>query len=290
MSIPRESTSSAAPRPAAADASRPATGASPGSPPESPRPAALLRHSLLLAGRSLAKTARNPGLLANGVMTPVIFLVLFVYLFGGAVAGSQAEYLQYVFPGILVTGAGLSGMMSSGMALNADVKKGVFDRFRSLPIGRTAPLLGSVMADVVRYAVAVAVLFAIGFLMGFRIQTDAAQALAAAALAILFGFCISWVTVFLGVLLRDEGTLMMFIFLAFVVLLFGTDLAAPLETLPGWLRAWAEVNPVTHAMGAARGLLSGYPLGDSVTWTLLWSGVVFAVFCPLSVLVYARER
>jgi oleandomycin transport system permease protein len=134
------------------------------------------------------------------------------------------------------------------------------------------------------------VLFAIGFLMGFRIQTDAAQALAAAALAILFGFCISWVTVFLGVLLRDEGTLMMFIFLAFVVLLFGTDLAAPLETLPGWLRAWAEVNPVTHAMGAARGLLSGYPLGDSVTWTLLWSGVVFAVFCPLSVLVYARER
>lgn len=258
-------------------------------PPTSPRPGALWRHSALLMRRSLAKTARNPGLLANGVMTPVIFLVLFVYLFGGAVAGSSGDYIQYVFPGIVVTGAGLSGMLSSGMALNIDMKKGVFDRFRSLPIGRTTPLLGSILADVVRYVIAVAVLFAIGFLMGFRVETNAVSALGAAALAIFFGFCISWVTVFLGVLVKDESTLMMFVFFAFIVLLFGTSLAAPIDTLPGWLQAWAHVNPVNHAMDAARGLLSDYPLGDSVAWTLIWSVIILVIFCPLAVVTYARR-
>ena len=215
---------------------------------------------------------------------------VFVYLFGGAVSGSSSDYIQYIFPGIMVTGAGLSGMMSSGMALNIDMKKGVFDRFRSLPIARTAPLLGSILADVVRYVIAVAVLFAIGFLMGFRVETDAGSAFAAAALAILFGFSISWVTVFLGVILKDESTLMMFVFFAFMMLLFGTNLAAPIDTLPGWLQAWANINPVTHAMDAARGLLTGYPLGDSVMMTLLWSAIIFVLFCPLAVWAYARKR
>lgn len=266
------------------------TRASAATQPAAQRWSGLVRHSFLLAGRSLTKTARNPGLLANGVMTPVIFLVLFVYLFGGAVSGSSGDYIQYIFPGIVVTGAGLSGMMSSGMALNIDMKKGVFDRFRSLPIARTAPLLGSILADVVRYVIAVAVLFAIGFLMGFRVGTSAGSAFAAGALAIVFGFSISWVTVFLGAIVRDESTLMMFVFFAFVLLLFGTNLAAPIDTLPGWLQAWANINPVTHAMDAARGLLTGSPLGDSVMMTLLWSAIIFIVFCPLAVRAYARKR
>lgn len=101
--------------------------------------------------------------------------------------------------------------------------------------------------------------------------------------------CISWVTVFLGVLFKDENTLMMFVFFAFIVLLFGTSLAAPIDTLPGWLQAWANVNPVNHAMDAARGLLSDYPLGNSVTWTLIWSAIIFVVFCPLAVITYARK-
>ncbi|MES9536605.1 ABC transporter permease [Actinomadura sp. NPDC000600] len=183
----------------------------------------------MLAGRSLAKSARNPGAAVNGVITPAIFMLLFVYLFGGAVAGSTGEYLDYLFPGILVLGAGLSGMLASGLTLNIDIKKGVFDRFRSLPIARSAPLLGSVLADVVRCAVAIALLFAIGFLMGFRVHTGTASAPAAVALG--FGFCLNWITVFLGVLVKDEGAVLAFGFVAFIPLMLGTSSATTLIVL-----------------------------------------------------------
>lgn len=254
------------------------------------RPGRLLRHSLVLARRSLAKSARDPGAMVNGVVTPALFLVLFLYLFGGAVAGSTAEYLQYLFPGILVMGAAVAGMLSSGVSINIDMKKGVFDRFRSLPISRAAPLLGSILADLVRYVIAVTLLFAIGSLLGFRVQTGVASTLAAAALAVGFGFCLSWVTVFLGVLFKDESAVLAFGFIAFLPLQLGTSLAAPTATLPGWLRAWADVNPVTHAMDASRALLSGTPPGDSITQTLVWSAILLAVFCPLAVRAYGRER
>ena len=248
----------------------------------------LARHSSVLARRSLAKTARNPGAVLNSVVTPAMFLVLFVYLFGGSVAGSTTEYLHYLFPGILVMGAGLAGMLSTGANINLDLKNGVTDRFRSLPISRLAPLLGSVLADVVRYVAAVVVLFALGLLLGFR--AGVVDALAAAALAILFGFCLSWVMVYLGVLVRDAQAVLAIGFIAFLPLQLGTSLAAPTDTLPGWLRAWAEVNPVTHVMDACRALLTGTPVGDSITNTLIWCAVLFGVFCPLAVHAYRRQE
>lgn len=254
------------------------------------RPASLLRHSLILARRSLAKSARNPGALVNGVVTPAIFLLLFVYLFGGSVAGSTNDYLLYLFPGIVVMGAGLSGMLSSGLSINIDMKKGVFDRFRSLPIGRSAPLLGSIMADMVRYIIAIALLFGIGYLMGFRIQTDSASALAAVALVLAFGFCLSWVTVFLGVIVKDEGAVMAFAFIVFIPLMLGSSLAAPIETLPEWLQAWANINPVTHAMDASRALLAGAPAGNSIIQTIVWAGAILIAFCPLAIISYSRKR
>ncbi|MFE9244498.1 ABC transporter permease [Nocardiopsis sp. NPDC006938] len=255
-----------------------------------PRPAPLLRHGLVLARRSLAKSLRDPGSLVNGVVTPSMFLVLFVYLFGGSVSGSTGAYLQYLFPGVLVMGAGVAGMLSSGLTINIDAKKGVYDRFRSLPISRFAPLLGSVLADLVRYAITVLVLLAIGHLMGFRVETGPGQALAACALAVGFGFALSWVMVFVGVLLREEGAVMALTFVAIIPLLLGTSMAAPVETLPGWLRAWAGANPVTHAMDAARALLTGAPAGDSVALALVWSAALVAVFAPLSVWAFGRER
>jgi len=247
-----------------------------------------LRHSAVLARRSLAKTGRNPGAVLNSVVTPAMFLVLFVYLFGGSVAGSTSEYLQYLFPGILVMGAGLAGMLSTGANINLDLKNGVTDRFRSLPISRLAPLLGSVLADVVRYVAAVTVLFGLGLLLGFR--AGLVSALAAAALAILFGFCLSWVMVYLGVLVRDAQAVLAIGFIAFLPLQLGTSLAAPTATLPGWLRAWAEINPVTQAMDACRALLTGTPVGDTVTHTLIWCAVLFGVFCPLAVHAYRRQE
>lgn len=253
------------------------------------KPPRWLRHSLVLARRSLTKTVRSPGPVINGVVTPALFLVLFLYLFGGSVAGSTADYLQYLFPGILVLGAALTGMVSTGTTINLDLKNGVTDRFRSLPISRLAPLLGSVLADLVRYLLAVGILAGIGLLLGFRIRGSASTAIAAAGLIVLFGFCLSWVTVFIGVLVKDANAVMAFSFITFLPLQLGTSLAAPTDTLPGWLRAWAEVNPVTHAIDASRALLTNAPAGNSITATLVWSAALFAIFCPLAVRAYGRQ-
>lgn len=254
------------------------------------RPFAVLRHSAVLARRSLAKTTRNPGPILNGVVTPALFMVLFLYLFGRPVAGSTAEYLQYLFPGILVMGAGLAGMISTGSAINVDLKNGVTDRFRSLPISRLAPLLGSVAADIVRYVLAVAVLFAIATALGFRTQGGPFPALGAVGLAILFGFCLSWVTVLIGVLVPSADAVLAVSFLAFMPLQLGSSLAAPIETLPGWLQAWAKINPVTHVMDTCRALLNATPDTSALGPALLWSAVLFVVFCPLAVRAYARQQ
>lgn len=255
-----------------------------------PRPFAVLRHSAVLARRSLVKTTRNPGPIMNGVITPALFMILFLYLFGRPVAGSTAAYLQYLFPGILVMGAGLAGMISTGSAINLDLKNGVTDRFRSLPISRLAPLLGSVMADVVRYLIAVGILFTVGTLLGFRVQGSLPAALGAAGLAILFGFCLSWVTVLIGVLVRSADAVLAISFLAFLPLQLGSSLAAPTQTLPGWLRAWADINPVTHVMNACRALLNGTPDTTALGPALLWSALLFVVFCPLAVYAYGRQQ
>src|SRR6266508_4222572 len=253
------------------------------------RPWALARHSLVLAKRSLRKTSRNPGVLSDALLLPVVFLVLFVYLFGGAVAGSTRGYLQYIFPGILVMSTILAGMLATGVNLNLDIKKGVFDRLRSLPIGRSAPLIGSVLGDMIRYIVALAVVFAVGYLLGFRIHTDPLAALAAGALAIAFSFSLSWVNVLVGVLIRETVIVQSVAFLGIFPLAFGTSMVAPTKTLPGWLQAWVNVNPVTHAVEATRGLLLGGPVAGPATKALLWSAAIFAVFAPLAVRVYRRR-
>ncbi|WP_052852650.1 ABC transporter permease [Streptomyces avicenniae] len=259
-------------------------------PTAGPRPLATVRHSAVLARRSLVKTGRNPGPIVNGVVTPALFLVLFLYLFGRPVAGTTGAYLHHLFPGILVMGAGLTGMISTGSAVNLDLRNGVTDRFRSLPISRTAPLLGSVGADVLRYLIAVVILSALGTLLGFRAEGGVPAALGAAGLAILFGFCVSWVTVLIGVLARNAEAVTAFSFLTFLPLQLGTSLAAPTDTLPGWLRAWADVNPVTHVMDACRALLNGTPDTGSIGRALLWSAALFLVFCPLAVRAYGRRE
>ena len=253
------------------------------------RPAGLARHSLALARRSLIKTLRNPGGLGDATLMPIIFLVMFVYLFGGAVAGSTHDYLQYIFPAVLVMTIIMAGMMATGVNLNIDIKRGVFDRFRSLPIGRSAPLLGSVLGDMIRYVVAIAVLFGFGYLLGFRVQTTVAAAVAACALTVLFGFCLSWAYVLVGVLIRETSGVQSVVLLTMFPLAFGTNMVAPTDTMPGWLQAWVEINPVSHVMDAARGLLTGGPVAGPVGWTLLWSAALLVVFAPLAVAAYRRR-
>jgi oleandomycin transport system permease protein len=151
-------------------------------------------------------------------------------------------------------------------------------------------LLGSVLADIVRYLLAVTILFGIGTILGFRIHGTIAAAIAAVGLAILFGFCLSWVTVLIAVLAKDASAVLAFSFLTFLPLQFGTSLAAPTETLPGWLRTWTEMNPVTHVMDACRALLNGTPVGGATSTTLIWCAVLVVVFCPLAVSAYGRPQ
>lgn len=252
------------------------------------RPFGLIRHSAALSLRSLIKTLRTPEQLLDVTLQPVIFVVMFVYLLGGAVAGSQKDYIQFLLPAIMVQTL-MFASVATGVSLNTDIKKGVFDRFRSLPIGRSAPLVGSVLGDVVRFVVSIAVLLSFGYLMGFRITTSPLEALAAALLGILFAFAVSWVFVLIGVLMREPGAVQGVAFVALFPLTFGTNMMVPTDTLPGWLQAWVDVNPVATVMEAARGLMVGGPVAGPVTKTIIWSVAIVAVFAPLAVRAYRRR-
>jgi oleandomycin transport system permease protein len=253
------------------------------------RPYGLVRHSLVLGRRSLIKTLRNPGLLGDAVLLPIIFLVMFVYLFGGAVAGSPRRYLQYIFPGVMTMTMIISGMMATGVNLNVDIKKGIFDRFRSLPIARSAPLIGSVLGDLIRYILALAVLFAFAYVLGFRVHTGVLSAVAACALVVVFGFCLSWAYVLAGVVIRDTAAVQSVIVLTMFPLAFGTNMVAPTRTMPGWLQAFVKANPVTHVVDATRGLLLGGPVEGPLVQSLLWSAAIIVVFAPLAVYAYRRR-
>jgi len=263
--------------------------AAPGGP--RPRRSDLLRvlsHSCTLARRSLLKTLRSAEQLVDVTLQPVLFVVMFLYLLGGAVSGSTEEYLRFLLPAIMVQTI-LFATVATGVNLNTDIKKGVFDRFRSLPIARAVPLLGSVLGDMVRFVVCFTVLLGFGYVLGFRIETNPLAALAACLLTMLFGFALIWISVTVGVLAREPGSVQGIMFMMMFPLTFGTNMITPTESLPGWLQAWVKANPVTHVMEATRGLLTGGPVAGPVTQSLLWSAGLFAVFFPLAVRCYRRK-
>jgi oleandomycin transport system permease protein len=251
-------------------------------------PFRLLHHSVVLAKRGLIKTRRTPEALIDVTLQPIIFLVLFVYLFGGAIAGSQQHYLQFVLPGLLVQSI-LFGSIAIGVNLNNDIDKGVFDRFRSLPIARSAPLIGAVLADVVRYVILSVVLVGAGYVMGFRIATNPVEAVLACLLGIGFALCLCWASVVVGLLVRTSGAVQGILFLVMFPLTFGSNVFVSASTLPGWLQAFVKVNPASHLTSAVRGLMDGGPVLHPVLWTLLWMAVILAVFFPLALRSYRRR-
>jgi oleandomycin transport system permease protein len=252
------------------------------------RPFPLVRHSAALALRSLIKTWRTPEALIDVTLQPAIFLLIFVYIFGGAVSGSTHDYLQFLLPGILGQTIA-TGAIAIGVNLNTDISKGVFDRFRAFPIPRSAPLLGAVLGDVVRYVVVTISTVGMGYLLGFRMQNGLLPALAGCALAVLFALCLSWMSVVVGLSVRTSGAVQGILFLVFMPLAFASNVFVDPATLPGWMQGFVKVNPLTHLVGAVRGLFLGTPVGDHVWWTLAWCAGLVVVFMPLALRAYRRK-
>jgi oleandomycin transport system permease protein len=260
----------------------PVTGGNP------PPPLAGLQHGLTLAWRSLLKIKHSPEQLLDLTLQPIIFVVLFVFLFGGALAGDWRDYLQFVLPGILVQTV-VFATLGTGVGLNTDITKGIFDRFRSLPIARSAPLVGTVLGDVVRYIVSAGVVLGFGMVLGFRVGTGPLAVLAAYGLVLAFAFALCWLAVLVGLFVKSPQSVQGFGFIVMFPLTFGSNIFTQTSTLPGWLQAWVEVNPVSALTTATRGLLLGGPVADAAIKTLLWAAAIFAVFFPLAIRAYRRK-
>jgi oleandomycin transport system permease protein len=248
-----------------------------------------LRHSLVLARRNLIKTMRTPEQLIDVTLQPIIFLLLFTYVFGGAIGGgSQHQYLQYLLPGLLGQSIAM-GSIALGQNLNADIEKGVFDRFRSLPIARSAPLVGAVLADFVRYLILCVIFLGFGYVIGFRVTTSPSAAVAALALSIAFALCFCWISVWVGMKARTSGSVQGIMFLIVLPLSFASSTFVKTSSMPGWMQAFVKVNPISHLVGTARGLMVGGPIGSDLVWTLGWMAGLLLVFVPLALRGYARR-
>ena len=251
-------------------------------------PAAGMRNAFTLTWRSVLKLKTNSEDLFGLSLQPIMYLVLFTYVFGGALGGSTHGYLQYSLPGILVLSV-VFATLGTGLMLNQDITTGVFDRFRSLPIARWAPLAGAVFGDIIRYSISVAITLGVGMIMGFRIQKSPLDAAAGCLLLLLFAIAMCWFSALLGLLVKTPQGVQLFGFLAFFPLVFGSDLLVQSTTMPGWLQAFVKVNPITSLSEAERGLLTTGPIATPVIRSLLWALAIFAVFAPLAVRAYRRR-
>jgi oleandomycin transport system permease protein len=254
-----------------------------------PKPFKLIRHSLELSRRSLIKTMRTPEQLIDVTIQPALFMIIFVYIFGGAISGSTHDYLQFVMPGILAQTIAM-GAISIGVNLNTDIEKGIFDRFRSLPIPRAAPLIGAVLGDVVRYVLVTISTFVFAYILGFRIGSDPVHAIAGCLLAVVFGLALSWAPVLIGMVARTSGAVQGICFLIVLPLTFASNVFVGTGTLPGWMQGFVRNNPLTHLVEAMRGLFLGTPgYGVHVWWTLGLSAALVAVFMPLALRAYRKK-
>jgi len=255
--------------------------------PRPPRPSAL-SSALTFGWRGMLKVKHVPEQLLDVTITPVMFVLMFTYLFGGAIAGSTGEYLDYILPGILVMSV-LFTTVYSGVALNTDLTKGVVDRFRSLPIWRPAPLVGSLLGDSVRYLVAGTVIIALGVVLGFRPDAGIGGVLAALALVVVFAFGLSWVFMTMGLLLRSPNAVMNTGFMSIFPLTFLSNVFVDPATLPAGLEAFVDVNPISILATASRGLMAGTAQAGDIAVVLATAVALTAVFAPLTTRLYRRS-
>jgi ABC-2 type transport system permease protein len=244
---------------------------------------------LTLAWRAMLKIKHVPFQLFDVTAFPIMFTLLFTFLFGGALEGSPRAYVQYLVPGIVVQTV-VFITVYTGVGLNTDITKGLFDRFRSLPMWQPAPIFGALAGDLFRYSLASAIVLAVGSILGFRPGGGPVGVLAAVALVIVFGLAVSWIWIIIGMLVKTPESVMTTSFLFLMPLTFASDIFVKKATMPGWLQAIVGHNPVTHLATASRGLMHGQDVAGDVLWVLAASACVVAVAAPIAMRMYHRER
>ncbi len=256
---------------------------------EQPNPPGALSASVTFGWRAMLKIKHVPEQLFDVTMFPIMMTLMFNYLFGGALGASTGgDYLQYLLPGILVMSVVMITMYT-GVGVMSDIQKGVFDRFRTLPIWRPAALVGAILGDVLRYTLASATIMAVGLILGFRPEGNVVSVLAGVGLLVVFSFAFSWVWTMFGLFLRTEKSVMGVSMMVLFPLTFLSNIFVSPTTMPGWLQAFVDVNPIAHLVAAVRSLMAGTPDGGEITWTLVSSAVLVAVFGTLTMRLYNRK-
>ncbi|OZD66660.1 ABC transporter [Rhodococcus sp. 05-340-1] len=255
--------------------------------PRPPRPSSLST-SLSFGWRALLKIKHVPEQLFDVTAFPIMFTLLFTYLFGGALAGSTQAYIQFLLPGILVQTVVMITMYT-GVTMNKDIEKGVFDRFRSLPIWRPSPLVGALLGDVVRYTLASVIVLILGLVLGFRPQGGVVGVVASIALLLVFSFCLSWIWTMIAMIVRTEAAVMGVSMFILFPLTFASNIFVDPSTMPGWLRAFVDVNPVSFLVTSLRGLMQGDVDTGHLGVTLVMCAVLLAVFGPITMRLYNRK-
>jgi ABC-2 type transport system permease protein/oleandomycin transport system permease protein len=247
-----------------------------------------LRQTFTMAWRSLVAVKHNPLELVDYSITPIMFVFLFTYVLGGQMAGSPEAYLKYALPGIIVQNT-IFMTIYTAMALNTDLTKGVFDRLRSLPITRSAPLVGRIAADLTKHVWAMLLMIGLGLLLGFRVTGGFGGFLLGGLLLVVFAAAVSWTAVLIGMLAGDAEKVQAFGFTLVFPITFTSSAFVLVDTMPGWLQAFSDVNPVTHLSDAVRGLLLGGPVAGPVMWSLVWAAGITLVFYPLAMRAYRAK-
>jgi ABC-2 type transport system permease protein len=242
-----------------------------------------------LAWRAMLKIKHVPFQLFDVTITPIMFTLLFTYIFGGALGGSPHAYIQFLLPGILVQTI-VFITVYTGVGLNSDIQKGLYERFRSLPMWQPAPILGALAGDVFRYSVASMLIIVLGVILGFRPAGGPLGVLLAFALVLVFAFALSWIWIIFGMKVKTPESVMTTSFVFLMPLTFASNIFVGLETMPPWLRAVVRHNPVTHLTNASRGLMHGQPVTGDVLWVLAAAAVIVLVAAPIALRMYHQER
>jgi oleandomycin transport system permease protein len=251
---------------------------------------ANLRHISALARRNVMQLKADPESMFDVVFMPIVFTLLFVFVFGGAISGqgNQDAYVNYVVPGLMAM-MGLNVAMGVGVGVNNDFKKGVMDRFRSMPIARSSVLLAKIVVELGRTLIAITILLGVGFLLGLSIETSFTDLLLAIGLSAVFGASLMWIFILLGLTLQNAQAVQGVAMMVLMPLQFGSSIFAPPSSMPGWLQSFTDYNPLSQLADAARGLINGGPVAHAVWVTLAWSLAITVVTMPLAVRKFRQK-